>query len=48
MAGVLIKELSRDDDFKKVDRILREIRPLYEDKNENGKWEEINDSAIKK
>ena len=30
----LVKELSRDDNFKKVDHILREIKPIYDDLRE--------------
>lgn len=35
----LIKEISKDDNFKKVDHILREIKPLYDDIREKERAE---------
>lgn len=35
----LIKELSREDNFKKVDHVLREIKPLYDELREKEKNE---------
>ncbi|HEX6223412.1 MAG TPA: DUF349 domain-containing protein, partial [Chryseolinea sp.] len=37
----LIKELSRDDNFKKVDSILREIKPIYDDLREKERAEAL-------
>jgi hypothetical protein len=37
----LIKELSRDDNFKKVDNIIREIKPLYDDIREKERAEAL-------
>jgi hypothetical protein len=37
----LVKELSRDDNFKKVDHILREIKPLYDDLREKERAEAL-------
>ncbi|HEX6889903.1 MAG TPA: DUF349 domain-containing protein [Chryseolinea sp.] len=37
----LIKELSRDDNFKKVDSILREVKPLYDDIREKERAEAL-------
>lgn len=37
----LVKELSKDDNFKKVDHILREIKPLYDDIREKERAEAL-------
>jgi len=37
----LIKDISRDDNFKKVDHILREIKPLYDDIREKERAEAL-------
>ena len=37
----LVKELSRDDNFKKVDHILREIKPIYDDLREKERAEAL-------
>ena len=37
----LVKELSRDDNFKKVDHILREIKPLFDDIREKERAEAL-------
>lgn len=37
----LIKEISKDDNFKKVDHILREIKPLYDDIREKERAEAL-------
>ncbi|MBA4054457.1 MAG: DUF349 domain-containing protein [Marivirga sp.] len=37
----LVKDLSKDDNFKKVDHILREIKPLYDDIREKEKAEAL-------
>ena len=37
----LIKELSRDDNFKKVDHILREIKPIFDDLREKERAEAL-------
>lgn len=37
----LVKDLSKDDNFKKVDHILREIKPLYDDIREKERAEAL-------
>lgn len=37
----LVKDLSRDDNFKKVDHILREIKPLFDDLREKERAEAL-------
>ncbi len=37
----LVKELSRDDNFKKVDHILREIKPIFDDLREKERAEAL-------
>lgn len=37
----LVKEISKDDNFKKVDRILREIKPLFDDIREKERAEAL-------
>ena len=37
----LIKDLAKDDNFKKVDNVLREIKPLYDELREREKSEAL-------
>ena len=37
----LIKDLAKDENFKKVDNILREIKPLYDDMRERERAEAL-------
>ena len=39
----LIKDLAKDENFKKVDNVLREIKPLYDDLREKERAEALDE-----